>query len=72
MDFLTFGLSELDEVVEMFKDSQVYYLATKDNYKLFIDIKKNSLDIKSLSSNTDIKKFDLDKKTYYNIGELKR
>ena len=71
-NMLTIGPLDLEQMIEVIKDKQVYYLAVKDNYKLFISINKDTLEIKALNSNTNIKKFDLDKKTYHNVGELKR
>ena len=70
VDLLTWGFSSITNVISAFKTTP--YLAVKDNYKLFVTISKNSIDIKSLNSNINIKKFNLDNKTYYNFGELKR
>lgn len=70
VDTLTFGLSSIGNIISAFKST--HYLVVKDNHKLFVTITKNSMDIKSLNSNTNIKKFNLENKTYYNIGELKR
>jgi len=65
-------LSELPEVFGMLKDGQNYFLAVKDNYKLLVDIKNNSLDIKSLNSNINMKKFEFEKKKFSIITEIKR
>lgn len=65
-------LSELPEVFSMLKDGQNYFLAVKDNYKLLVDIKNNSLDIKSLNSNINIKKFEFEKKKFFIITEIQR
>ena len=65
IDFLTFRITELE-------DLSPYYLAVKDNIKLLANIKDNVLEIRSLSSDVDIKKFTLEKKIYTNYGELKR
>ena len=70
VDTLTFGFSSITNIISAFKT--IPYLVVKDDYKLFITISKNSMDIKSLNSNINIKKFNLDNKTYYNLGELKR
>lgn len=70
VDTLTWGFSSITNVISAFKTS--HYLAVKENYKLFVSISKKSIDIKSLNSNTNIKKFNLDNKTYFNFGEFKR
>lgn len=70
VDTLTFGLSSITNVISAFKTS--HYLAIKENHKLFISISKESIDIKLLDSNTNIKKFNLDNKTYFNLCEFKR
>lgn len=70
VDTLTWGFSSITNVISAFKTS--HYLAVKENYKLFVSISKKSIDIKSLNSNTNIKKFNLENKTYFNFGEFKR
>ena len=67
---LTFGISELPTLISVAKETQV--LAVKDNYKLLVTISKNSIDIKSLNSNINIKKFNVGNKTYHNLGVVKR
>ena len=70
VETLTTGLSELPNVIKAFKE--FHYLAVKDNYKLFVTVTKNMIDIKTLPSNIDIKKFELDNRIYTSISELAR
>lgn len=70
VDTLTWGFSSITNVISAFKETP--YLVVKDDYKLFVTITKNSIDIKRLNTDTNIKKFNLDNKTYYNMAEMKR
>ena len=55
VDTLTLGLSSISNVISAFKVQP--YLAVKGNYKLFVTISKNYIDINMLNSNINIKKF---------------
>lgn len=70
VDTLTWGFSSITNVISAFKT--FHYLAVKDNCKLFVSISKKSIDIKYLNLETNIKKFSLGNKTYFNVAELKR
>lgn len=70
VDTLTWGLSSITNVISAFKTS--HYLAVKENKKLFVSISKKMIDVKVLNSDTNIKKFNLDNKTYFNVCEFKR
>lgn len=67
---LTFSISELPNDINRVNDT--YFLALKENYKQIIKISKNSIDIKALKSNINIKKFNIKNRTYYNLGLVKR
>lgn len=70
IETITNGLSEIPNVIKAFKE--FHYLAVKDNYRLFVTVNKNMIDIKTLPSNIDIKKFELDNRIYTSISELAR
>ena len=70
IETITYGISELPNVIKAFKE--FHYLAVKDNYRLFVTVTKNMIDIKTLPSDTNIKKFELDNRVYSSISELAR
>lgn len=70
VDFLTMDISTLVNATFSYKTQ--YYLAVKGNYRLFVCISKDSFDVKALPSDTNVKKFNLDNKTYKAFSEFKR
>lgn len=59
-------------LIKEVSDLSPYYLITKNEVKLLINIKDHILNIYELSEDINTKKFKFDNKTYVNCGKLKR
>lgn len=68
LDFATYGIHDALDVIG---DLSPYYLVTKDNLKLLVNIKDWVLEVDELSSDTNTKKFTLGQNNFINCGRLK-
>ena len=59
-------------LIKDIKDISPYYLVTKNNLKLLVNIKDWTLEVNELPSKTNIKKFTLGQNKFINCGKLKQ
>lgn len=59
-------------LIKDIKDISPYYLVTKNNLKLLVNIKDWTLEVNELPSKTNIKKFALGQNKFINCGKLKQ
>lgn len=60
------------DLIKGVSDITPYYLVTKDNLKLLVNIKDWTLEVYSLASNTNNKKFTYGQNKFINCGKLKK
>lgn len=60
------------DLIKGASDITPYYLVTKDNLKLLVNIKDWTLEVYSLASNTNNKKFTYGQNKFINCGKLKK
>ena len=66
------GRPNVKRLIKDIKDISPYYLVTKNNLKLLVNIKDWTLEVNELPSKTNIKKFTLGQNKFINCGKLKQ